>query len=213
MCQYSLSAAETIAGPLDADADEVIFTSGATESYNHALFGVALNALKGRNRILVSAIEHKYVLDVARAFKLRHGIEIQYLPVLPTGLIDLDALEAVLNDKVIMVSVMAVNNEIGAIQSLEEIAKIVSSRGIPFHCDAARAPCAIDMRILADFADLVSLSSHKIYGPRGSGPYTFAENFTDVWSLSCMVENSKTGYAPEPRYCHRAWAWQKQRNC
>ena len=163
------SAAETVARLLGADADEVIFTSGATEANNLALFGLAARAPEGRNRILVSPIEHKCVLAATRALAEQKGLVIESIPVSKSGAIDLIELEAILDDTVLVTSVMAVNNEIGTIQHLPEIASMHKRHGILFHCDAAQAPCAIDMHTISDLADLVSISGHKIYGPQGIG--------------------------------------------
>lgn len=164
------SAAEDVAILLGADADEVIFTSGATEANNLALFGLAERAPAGRNRILVSPIEHKCVLAATQALAERKGLVIESIPVFETGDIDLLALAATLDDSVLAVSVMAVNNEIGTIQNFKDIAAETKRRSILFHCDAAQAPCAINnMHNISDFADLASLSAHKIYGPQGIG--------------------------------------------
>ena len=164
------SAAEDVARLLGADADEVIFTSGATEANNLALLGLAERAPLGRNRILVSAIEHKCVLAATRALAEQKGLVIEKIPVSESGHIDLLELEAMLDDSVLVVSIMAVNNEIGTIQNLPEVAAAIKSRNILFHCDAAQAPCAIDNTYnISDFSDLASLSGHKIYGPQGIG--------------------------------------------
>ena len=164
------NAAEDVARLIGADADEVIFTSGATEANNLALFGLAGRAPLGRNRILVSPIEHKCVLAATRALAEQKGLLIERIPVFETGDIDLLALEATLDDSVLVVSIMAVNNEIGTIQNIQDIAAATKRRGILFHCDAAQAPCAMgNMYNISDFADLASLSGHKIYGPQGIG--------------------------------------------
>ena len=162
-------AAESVAGLIGADPDEIIFTSGATEANNLALFGLARRAPPGRNRILVSAIEHKCVLAAVRALAGREGFDVEMIPVDREGLVDPAELEARLDDDVLAVSVMAVNNEVGTIQNLPHLAAELSRYEIPLHCDAAQAPCAMDLRQLFTYADLVSLSGHKIYGPQGIG--------------------------------------------
>ena len=162
-------AAASVAALIGADADEMIFTSGATEANNLALFGFARRAPPDRNRILVSAVEHKCVLAASRALAAREGFIVETIPVDHDGMIDLNALEAALDESVLMVSVMAVNNEVGAIQRVPHISEILSSENIPLHCDAAQAPCAMDAKNLATHADLISLSAHKIYGPQGIG--------------------------------------------
>ena len=164
--EESLTSVSTLIG---ADPDELVFTSGATEANNLALFGLARRAPESRRRILVSAIEHKCVLAAARALEQREGFVVDTVPVDRTGFVDLDALETMLDDSVLLVSIMAVNNEVGTIQDLSAIAGLLDRHGILFHCDAAQAPCAMDTTCLAEQADLVSLSGHKIYGPQGIG--------------------------------------------
>ena len=162
-------AASSIAALIGSDADEVFFTSGATESNNMALLGLGRRAPTDRRRILVSAIEHKCVLEAARALEEREGFVIDVIPVDSEGFVRLDALEDMLDDSVLVASVMAVNNEVGTIQDVPRIVELLRSHGALFHCDAAQAPCAMDVSNLALHADLVSLSAHKIYGPKGIG--------------------------------------------
>ena len=154
---------------IGADPDEIVFTSGATEANNLALFGLARRAPGSRRRILVSAIEHKCVLAAAKALGEREGFIIETIPVDGRGFVKLDALERMLDDSVLAVSIMVVNNEVGTIQDLPEIAELLARYGAVFHCDAAQAPCAMDTAQVAEYADLVSLSGHKIYGPQGIG--------------------------------------------
>lgn len=161
--------AASVGGLIGADPDEVVFTSGATESNNLALLGLARRAPAGRRRILVSAIEHKCVLSAARALEGREGFTVEAIPVDPQGFVRLDALEAMLDETVLAASIMAVNNEIGTIQDIATVARLLQPYGIVFHCDAAQAPCAMDIGNLASRAHLVSLSSHKMYGPKGIG--------------------------------------------
>lgn len=162
-------AAASIAALIGADADEVIFTSGATEANNLALLGLARRAPAGRRRILTSAVEHKCVLAAARALQEHEGFTVETIPADGAGFVDPDALERRLGDDVAVVSVMAANNEVGTIQDIPRIAAAAAARGVPLHCDAAQAPCAMDMGGLADHADLISLSGHKMYGPQGIG--------------------------------------------
>jgi len=164
------SAASRVAGRLAVDADEIIFTSGATEANNLALLGLGRRATEGsRHRILLSAVEHKCVLEAGRILRDRYGFSLELIPVSSAGTVDLSALERALGDDVLLVSVMAVNNEIGTVQDVEGIARLTREQGAIFHCDAAQAPVAIDIGGLASHADLVSLSGHKMYGPQGIG--------------------------------------------
>lgn len=163
------TAAESVAELIGADADEIIFTSGATEANNLALLGLARRAGPGRKRLLVSAIEHKCVLGAARVLSAREGFVVETIPVDREGFLDIGALEGRLADDVLVVSLMAVNNEVGTIQRIPQVADILASYGIPFHCDAAQAPCAMDLAKLALHGDMASLSGHKMYGPQGIG--------------------------------------------
>ena len=162
-------ASAKVANLIGADPDEIVFTSGATEANNMALMGLARRAPDSRRRILVSTIEHKCVLEAARALAEREGFMVEYIPVDGDGFVDLDFLESVVDDSVLIVSVMAVNNEIGTIQDIPAIAALLAARGVYFHCDAAQAPAAIDASALAEHADLISLSGHKMYAPQGIG--------------------------------------------
>ena len=159
----------SVAALIGADPDEIVFTSGATEANNLALFGLARRAPASRRRILVSAIEHKCVLAAAKALEEREGFTVEIVPVDGEGFIDLNVLESMLDGSVAVASIMAVNNEVGTIQDLPTISALLARQGIAFHCDAAQAPCGMDVSRLAEYTDLISLSGHKIYGPQGIG--------------------------------------------
>ena len=159
----------SVARLIGADPDEIVFTSGATEANNLALFGLARRAPKRRRKILVSAIEHKCVLATARSLEEREGFTVETIPVDGDGFLRLEILESMLDDAVLAVAIMAVNNEVGTIQDLPAIAGLLASRNVIFLCDAAQAPCALDVGHLTGYADLISLSGHKIYGPQGIG--------------------------------------------
>ena len=162
-------ATESVARLVGADPDEVIFTSGATESNNLALLGLARRADSSRRRILVSAIEHKCVLAAVRSLAEHEGFSVEVIPVDYEGFVDLDALRDIVDETVLVVSIMAVNNEIGTIQDMGTISKMLLPYGVLLHCDAAQAPCAMDLGQMASQADLISLSGHKVYGPKGIG--------------------------------------------
>ena len=159
-----------IARLIGADEDEIVFTSGATESNNLALVGLGRRAAGGkRRRVLISATEHKCVFAASRALQEQLGYKVEYIPVDNEGRVVIPALEEILDDDVLVVSIMAVNNEIGTVQDIEKISKVIGDKGAIFHCDAAQAPCAIDLSSIARYGDLISLSAHKMYGPKGIG--------------------------------------------
>ncbi|MBI3196336.1 MAG: IscS subfamily cysteine desulfurase [Rhodospirillales bacterium] len=157
-----------VAKLIGADEKEVIYTSGATESNNLAIKGVADFYKDRRNHIVTTVTEHKCVLDTCRHLE-QEGFTVTYLPVQQNGLVDLDVLRAAVTDKTVVVSIMAVNNEIGVIQPLAEIGKICRERGAFFHTDAAQAVGKIPLDVEAMNIDLMSISGHKIYGPKGIG--------------------------------------------
>ncbi len=157
-----------VAALVNADPKEIVWTSGATEANNLAIKGAA-NFYQGKGKHLITLkTEHKAVLDTMRELE-RQGFEVTYLDVLPNGLVDLAALEAALRPDTILVSIMAVNNEIGVIQPIAEIGELLRSKGILFHVDAAQATGKIDIDLSTLKVDLMSFSAHKTYGPKGIG--------------------------------------------
>ena len=157
-----------IADLIGADAREIVFTSGATESDNLAIKGAAhFYQTKGKHIITVKT-EHKAVLDTCRQLE-REGFEVTYLEPETTGLVDIAKLEAAIRPDTILVSVMHVNNEIGVIQPIEEIGKICRAKKIIFHVDATQSVGKIPVDVQALNVDLMSFSSHKLYGPKGIG--------------------------------------------
>merc|ERR1719222_830958 len=161
-------AREQVAGLIGADPKEIIWTSGATESNNIAVKGVGRFYKGKKKHVLTTQTEHKCVLDSCRILE-SEGIDVTYLPVLPSGLIDLEQFEAALRPDTSLVSVMMVNNEIGVIQPVEEIGKICRARKIFFHTDAAQAVGKIPVDVNKMNIDLMSISGHKVYGPKGVG--------------------------------------------
>ncbi len=161
-------ARKKVARLIGADAKEIIFTSGATESNNLAIKGIARFYGTKKRHIITSVSEHKCVLDACRNLE-NEGFQLTYLPILPNGLIDLEQLKDAITDQTMLVSVMAVNNEIGVIQPIKEIGKICREHGIFFHSDIAQAYGKIPLDVNECNIDLASISGHKIYGPKGIG--------------------------------------------
>ncbi len=157
-----------VAGLIGADPKEVIWTSGATESDNLAIKGIAHFYHKKGKHIVTSSIEHKAVLDSCRQLE-REGYEITYLQPEANGLIDISKLESALRDDTILVSIMHVNNEIGVVQDLEAIGKLTRERKIFFHSDAAQSAGKVEIDVNRMNIDLMSFSAHKVYGPKGVG--------------------------------------------
>ena len=177
-----------IAALIGAYPDRVVFTSGATESCNLALRGAARAAPPGRRRIVTLATEHAAVLETVADLG-RSGFEARILPVESTGLVDLDRLADAVDETTLIVSAMAVNNEIGVLQPLAEIAAICHRNGTLLHTDATQAPARIEVDVDAWGADLLSLSAHKIYGPKGIGALYVADD--------AMVQPLSTGGGQE----------------
>ncbi len=162
------TARKQVASIIGANAKEIVFTSGATESNNLALKGVAEMYGERGNHIITAATEHKCVLDSTKKLE-KHGYRITYLPVMADGLVDLDMLRESMTDKTILVSLMYANNEIGVIQPVREIGKLCKERGVLFHTDATQAVGKIPVNVISDNVDLLSISAHKMYGPKGVG--------------------------------------------
>src|SRR6202167_2528637 len=161
-------AREQVAKLIGATAKEIIFTSGATESNNLAIKGVAEMYRERGNHIITQVTEHKAVLDACKRLE-KYGYRITYLPVKADGLIDLEDLKRAIDDKTILVTIMFANNEIGVVQPVAEIGKICRQHNVIFHTDAVQAVGKIPVDVNAMNIDCLSLTGHKIYGPKGCG--------------------------------------------
>ena len=162
------TAREQIAKLIGATAKEIIFTSGATESNNLAIKGVAEMYKEKGNHIITAATEHKAVLDTCKRLE-KYGYRVTYLPVQADGLINLEDLKRALDDKTILVTIMAANNEIGVLQPIDEIGKICKEKGVLFHTDAVQAVGKVPLDVNKSNISLMSLTGHKLYGPKGVG--------------------------------------------
>ncbi len=159
---------EQLAGFIGASPEELIFTSGGTESNNFAIKGIAFaNRHKG-NHMIVSSIEHDCILNSCKWLE-EQGFYITYLPVDHNGIVDLDFLERAINPKTILVSVMYANNEIGTVEPIDEIGRICRKKNVLFHCDACQSFGKVPVKVDQSNIDLLTINSHKIYGPKGVG--------------------------------------------
>jgi cysteine desulfurase len=157
-----------VAKLINASPKEIIFTSGATESNNLAIKGAAEMYREKGNHIITQVTEHKAVLDTCKRLE-KYGYEVTYLPVQKDGRINLDDLRNAITPKTILISIMYANNEIGVVQPIEEIGKIAKEKGVLFHVDGVQAAGKIPVDVQRDGIDLLSISAHKIYGPKGVG--------------------------------------------
>ncbi len=161
-------AREQIAKLIGCTPKEIIFTSGATESNNLAIKGIAEMYRERGNHIITEVTEHKAVLDTCKKLE-KQGFRVTYLPVKGDGLVDMEELERAMDDQTILVSIMYANNEIGVIQPVKEIGELCHKKGVIFHTDAVQAVGKIPVNVITDNIDVLSLSGHKIYGPKGVG--------------------------------------------
>jgi cysteine desulfurase len=159
---------ERVAKLVGATTKEIIFTSGATESDNLAIKGAAEMYKEKGNHIITAVTEHKAVLDTCKRLE-KYGYRVSYLPVQKDGLVDLDDLKRAIDERTILVTIMAANNEIGVVQPIAEIGKLCHERGVIFHTDATQAVGKIPVDVVKQNIDLMSISAHKMYGPKGVG--------------------------------------------
>jgi cysteine desulfurase len=157
-----------IASLINADAKEIVFTSGATESDNLALKGAVEMYKEKGDHIITSLTEHRAVIDAAKSLE-KKGIKVTYLPVDKAGRVDPDDVRKAITDKTILISIMLANNEIGTIHPIAEIGKIAKEKGVLFHCDATQGVGKIPVDVQALGVDLMAFTAHKIYGPKGIG--------------------------------------------
>jgi cysteine desulfurase len=179
-------ARQQIAGLIGASPKEIVFTSGATESDNLAIKGVAEMYAEKGNHIITVPTEHKAVLDTCKRLQ-KHGYEITFLSPGRDGIIDLDELRGKITDKTILITVMHANNEIGVLQPIREIGKIARERGVLFHTDATQSVGKVPVNVNDDNIDLMSISAHKMYGPKGVGALYVRRKNPRV-QLTCQMD-------------------------
>src|SRR5438876_4502773 len=159
---------EQIAALIGANAKEIIFTSGATESNNLAIKGVAAMYKKKGNHLITQVTEHKAVIDPCKRLE-RDGYQVTFLPVDKYGQVSAEQVAEAMTDQTILVSLIAANNEIGTLQPIKEIGKLCKQKGVLFHTDAVQAAGKVPLDVEKMGIDLLSLSAHKVYGPKGQG--------------------------------------------
>ena len=163
------NARKQIARLIHADPKEIVFTSGATESDNLALKGVAEMYHEKGDHIITSSTEHRAVLDTAKTLEAKRGVKVTYLPVDKYGMVDPEDVRKAITDKTVLISIMFANNEIGTLNPVKEIGKVAKEKGVLFHCDATQGVGKVPVNVQEMGIDLMSFTAHKIYGPKGVG--------------------------------------------
>ncbi|MET0514603.1 MAG: IscS subfamily cysteine desulfurase [Nitrospiraceae bacterium] len=163
------NARKQIARLIHADPKEIVFTSGATESDNLALKGIAEMYHEKGDHIITSSTEHRAVLDTAKTLEAKRGVKVTYLPVDKFGMVDPEDVRKAITDKTVLISIMFANNEIGTLNPVKEIGKVAKEKGVLFHCDATQGVGKVPVNVQEMGIDLMSFTAHKIYGPKGVG--------------------------------------------
>ena len=204
------NARRQVADLINADPREIVWTSGATESDNLAIKGVAHFYQKKGKHIITSKIEHKAVLDTCRQLE-REGFEVTYLDPGSDGLITPEAVAAALREDTILVSIMHANNEIGTVNDIAGIGEVTRNAGVLFHVDAAQSAGKIEIDMEQMKVDLLSMSGHKMYGPKGMASCSCGASRGCAWRPRCTVVGTSAACVPVPWRRTRLSVWARRR--